>query len=57
VTGGGEAAPCAGGTLVALRAGVQLSRFVITYRDVRPSEHVLYDVIGDGYLGVDTEVL
>jgi len=36
---------------------VQLSRFVITYRDVRPSEHVLYDVIGDGYLGVDTEVL
>jgi uncharacterized protein len=32
---------------------MQLSRFVLTYRDVRPGEHVLYDVIKDHYVGVD----
>src|SRR5438128_1199894 len=34
---------------------MQLSRFVVTYRDVRPGEHVLYDVLGDRYAGVDDE--
>ncbi len=34
-----------------------LSRFVVVYRDVRPDEHVLYDVIGDAYAGVDNAVL
>jgi uncharacterized protein len=32
---------------------MQLSRFVLTYRDVRPGEHVLYDLIKDQYVGVD----
>jgi uncharacterized protein len=32
---------------------MRLSRFVIAYRDVRPGEHVLYDVVGDRYVGVD----
>lgn len=30
-----------------------LSRYVLTIEDVRPGEHVLYDVIGDRYVGVD----
>ncbi len=32
---------------------MRLSRFVLTLRDVVPGEHVLYDVIGDRYVGVD----
>jgi uncharacterized protein len=32
---------------------VRLSRFVVTHRDVLPGEHVLYDVVGDRYVGVD----
>ena len=32
---------------------MQLSRFVVAYPDVRPAEHVLYDVISDRYVGVD----
>ena len=36
---------------------MQLSRFVLTYRDVRPGEHVLFDVITDQYVGVDDAAL
>jgi len=36
---------------------MQLSRFVLTYRDVLPGEHVLYDVISDQYVGVDQPTL
>lgn len=36
---------------------MRLSRFVLTYRDVRPGEHVLFDVIGDQYVGVDDATL
>jgi uncharacterized protein len=36
---------------------MQLSRFVLTYPDVRPGEHVLYDVINDHYVGVDDAAL
>lgn len=36
---------------------MRLSRFVITYPDVRPGEHVLYDVIQDHLVGVDTATL
>ena len=36
---------------------MHLSRFVLTYRDVRPGEHVLFDVIGDQYVGVDDATL
>jgi uncharacterized protein len=36
---------------------VLLSRFILTYRDVRPGEHVLYDVVEDRYLGVDDRAL
>jgi uncharacterized protein len=32
---------------------VRLSRFVLTYRDALPGEHVLYDVLEDRYVGVD----
>lgn len=32
---------------------MRLSQFVIQYPNVRPGEHVLYDVVGDRYLGVD----
>ena len=32
---------------------MQLSRFVVTYRDVRPGEHVLYSVLTDRYVGID----
>jgi uncharacterized protein len=42
------------GTFIAAHAPtVQLSRFVIVYRDAVPGEHVLYDVLEDRYLGVD----
>jgi len=34
-----------------------LSRFSLTIRDVVPGEHVLYDVIGDRYVGVDGPTL
>jgi len=37
--------------------GVRLSRFVVTYRHVRPGEHVLYDVASDRYVGVDERAL
>jgi uncharacterized protein len=36
---------------------MELSRFVVTYRDVRPGEHVLYDVLSDRYAGVDSAAL
>lgn len=36
---------------------MQISRFVITYRDAVPGEHVLYDVITDTYVGVDDTLL
>ncbi len=36
---------------------MQLSRFVTTFRDARPGEHVLYDVAGDRYVGVDDSIL
>jgi len=32
---------------------MRLSRFVIEYQHVRRGEHVLYDVIGDTYVGID----
>jgi uncharacterized protein len=34
-----------------------LSRFVLSLRDVAPGEHVLYDVVGDRYVGVDGATL
>lgn len=36
---------------------MHISRFVLTYRDVGPGEHVLYDVISDQYVGVDDATL
>jgi uncharacterized protein len=36
---------------------MQLSRFVITYENVRPGEHVLYSVLEDRYAGVDDQAL
>jgi Radical SAM superfamily len=36
---------------------MRLSRFVLSLRDVAPGEHVLYDVIGDRYVGVDGATL
>ena len=36
---------------------MRLSRFVLSLRDVAPGEHVLYDVIGDRYVGVDDRTL
>jgi len=36
---------------------MRLSRFVLSLRDVAPGEHVLYDVIGDRYVGVDGSAL
>src|SRR5947209_15716417 len=36
---------------------MKLSRFVVTYPDVRPGEHVLYDVLGDRYAGVSGAAL
>lgn len=32
---------------------MRLSRYVVTYLDVCRGEHVLYDVIGDRYVGID----
>ena len=32
---------------------MQLSRFVVSYRDIRPGEHVLYSVLADHYVGID----
>jgi sulfatase maturation enzyme AslB (radical SAM superfamily) len=32
---------------------MHISRFVVTYRDIRPGEHVFYDVVSDQYVGVD----
>src|SRR5258706_4693600 len=34
-------------------ATMELSRFVVAYRDVRPGEHVLYSVLTDRYIGID----
>ena len=36
---------------------MRLSRFVVTYSNVRPGEHVLFDVIKDHYVGVDDATL
>ncbi|HEY5675944.1 MAG TPA: radical SAM protein [Myxococcales bacterium] len=36
---------------------MQLSRFVVTYPDLRPGEHVLYSVLEDRYAGVDDATL
>jgi uncharacterized protein len=36
---------------------MQLSRFVLAYRNVRPGEHVLYSVLEDRYIGVDDATL
>lgn len=36
---------------------MRLSRFVAVYRDASPGEHVLYDVVGDRYVGVDDGML
>lgn len=36
---------------------MRLSRFVLTFRDAAPGEHVLYDVVTDSYLGVDDRAL
>ena len=32
---------------------MQLSRFVVTYEEVREGEHVLYNVLADRYVGID----
>src|SRR5207253_10563727 len=34
-------------------SSMQLSRFVVAYRDIRPGEHVLYSVLADHYVGID----
>jgi uncharacterized protein len=36
---------------------VDLSRFIVAYRDAVPGEHVLYDVVDDRYVGVDGDLL
>src|SRR3982750_4385506 len=36
---------------------MELSRFVVTYRGVRPGEHVLYSVLDDRYVGIDDATL
>src|SRR5256885_3001948 len=36
---------------------MQLSRFVVSYRDVRQGEHVLYSVLSDRYVGIDQTTL
>src|SRR5690349_21738829 len=36
---------------------MRLSRFVVSYRDVRPGEHVLYSVLTDRYIGIDAATL
>ncbi len=32
---------------------MQLSRFVVSYEDIRPGEHILYSVLHDRYIGID----
>jgi len=32
---------------------MQLSRFVVSYEDIRPGEHILYSVLNDRYIGID----
>ncbi len=36
---------------------MRLSRYVVAYVDALPGEHVLYDVIGDRYVGIDDALL
>jgi uncharacterized protein len=36
---------------------MELSRFVVSYPDVRPGEHVLYSVLEDRYVGIDEPTL
>jgi len=36
---------------------MQLSRFVVAYHDVKPGEHVLYSVLHDRYVGIDSTTL
>lgn len=36
---------------------MQLSRFVVAYHDVRPGEHVLYSVLHDRYVGIDSATI
>jgi len=36
---------------------MQISRFVVSYKDVRPGEHVLYSVLDDRYVGIDDPTL
>ncbi len=36
---------------------MEISRFVVAYRNAVPGEHVLYDVVGDRYVGVDDGLL
>ncbi len=36
---------------------MRLSRFVVAFRQARAGEHVLYDVVGDRYVGVDDSLL
>jgi uncharacterized protein len=36
---------------------MQLSRFVLTYENVGPGEHVLYNVLADRYIGIDDATL
>src|ERR1700720_3342140 len=38
-------------------ARMDLSRFVVAYHDVRPGEHVLYSVLHDRYVGIDSHTL
>src|SRR5438105_2610854 len=38
-------------------ARMHLSRFVVAYHDVRPGEHVLYSVLHDRYVGIDSATL
>src|SRR5205823_12637151 len=41
------------GTVIAKPRRMQLSRFVVSYRNVRDGEHVLYSVLSDRYVGID----
>jgi len=36
---------------------MRLSQYVVQYPNVRPGEHVLYDVVGDRYVGLDDAAL
>ena len=36
---------------------MRLSRFVVAYQDVRPGEHVLYNVLQDRYVGIDATTM